>query len=104
MSVVSLTAGTQQGKRLLYAVDDVQVIPRPSVMELLLRLREPSGRWRLGSVFDFKQKRLAVVPAQQIESPLVIDDLDERTTGSHGLDDVLLPGISTCSSSHGKPQ
>lgn len=84
----SLTAGAQQGKRLFHAVDDVQVVSRPLVMELLLRVREPSGRWRLGSVFDFQEQCLAVVPAQQVPSPLVIDDLDVGTTGSHRFDDV----------------
>ncbi len=100
----SLTAGAQQGKRLLYAVDDVQVISRPSVMELLLRVREPSGRWRLGSVFNFQEQGLAVVPAQQVERALVIDHFDERTGLAHGLDDALLSCVPACCSSHGKPR
>lgn len=51
-----LYASLEQVQCLLNAVDDVQVVAWPLVMELLLCVREPSGRWRARAIFDLKEQ------------------------------------------------
>jgi hypothetical protein len=70
-------------------------------MEPLLGIAEFAGGRGLASILHLKEHRLTTVVAQQVESPAVIDFLNEDTALAQSVDHHVLVVVTSCSSAHG---